>query len=117
MKRFVAWHPVLFAIFPPLSMFGASAWYTLPGQVAAGVLPFLLGAIAILATSLLVFRNQHKAALWCSAFLLLFFTFRDVTAFFEGWSIGEIEIGRYRYVLAVEVVLLAALAWVLLRLH
>lgn len=23
MKRFIAWHPILFAIFPPLSTFGA----------------------------------------------------------------------------------------------
>ncbi len=117
MKRFIAWHPVLFAMFPSLSMFGATAWYALPGEVAAATWPFLLGGIAILAASLLVFRDQHKAALWCSAFLLLFFTFRDVMTFLEGGSIGGIEIGRYRYVLAVEVVLLAALAWVLLRLH
>ncbi|MCL6566028.1 MAG: hypothetical protein K6U09_06360 [Acidobacteriia bacterium] len=117
MKRFIAWHPVLFAIFPALSMFSASAWYAPLSEVTAGTWPFLLGGAAILAASLLVFRNQHKAALWCSAFLLLFFTFRDVIAFLQDWSVGGVEIGRYRYLLGAEVVLLAVLAVLLRRLH
>ncbi len=117
MKRFIAWHPVLFAIFPALSMFGASAWYAPLSETTAGTLPFLLGGAAILAASLLVFRDQHKAALWCSAFLLLFFTFRDVITFLEGWSIGGVKIGRYRYLLGAEVVLLVVLALLLRRLH
>lgn len=117
MKRFIAWHPVLFAIFPALSMFGASAWYTPLSETTAGTLPFLLGGVAILAASLLVFRDQHKAALWCSAFMLLFFTVRDVISFLEDWSVGGVEIGRYRYVMVAEVGLLVAFALMLRRLH
>jgi hypothetical protein len=76
MTRF-AFHPLLFAILPVLSMFAANPGQQAGHELTDSMLIVLVAAAVLLALALAVYRDMRKAALAASALLLLWWMQAD----------------------------------------
>lgn len=96
--------PLAFALYPVLFLYAHNQGQTYFGDVVRSLAIAALAAAALLLASALVFRNAAKAALFSSAFFVLFFAYGHVTNLFSKDSTTAL-VG----VLAVEGVACAAL--------
>ena len=99
MKKSFVIHPFLVAIFPILFLAShnveqISFSETLLPSAIVSVFTLLL-----LLLSGLILRDNQKAGILVSVFLLLFFSYGHVHAMIQGWQIGSFLIGRNRYIL------------------
>jgi hypothetical protein len=94
-------HPLLFAAFPVLYLFSQNLALA---DLSDGVRPLLLvvavvGVLFFLAT--LIFRSAMRAGLVVSVLVLLFFSYGYVLRAMEDLRIGDLAIGRHRFLLPV----------------
>lgn len=94
-------HPLLFAAFPVLYLFSQNLALA---DLSDGVRPLLLvmavvGALFFLAT--LIFRSAMRAGLVVSVLVVLFFSYGYVLRALEDMRIGDVAIGRHRFLLPV----------------
>ena len=73
-----AWHPLLFAVFPVLSLFNVNLAEVPAGEVVRPLLVMLAAAGLLWGLLALVLRNAHKAALFSTLTLLLFFLYGNL---------------------------------------
>ena len=100
MKKSLVIHPFLFAIFPILFLFSHNVEQVsfsetlLPSTIVLGV------TVVLILLSRLIFKNNKKAGIIVSIFLVLFFSYgwaRDAI-----WQISNFSfIGRHRYVMLI----------------
>jgi len=72
------WHPLLFAIFPILSLFNVNIAEVPPGDVVRPLLIALVAGGVFWGLLALVLRNVYKAALFSTLTLLLFFCYGNL---------------------------------------
>jgi len=72
------WHPLLFAIFPVLTLFNVNIAEVPPGDVVRPLLIMLATTVVLWGLLALVLRNVHKAALFSTLLLLLFFLYGNI---------------------------------------
>lgn len=94
-------HPLLFAAFPVLYLFSQNLALA---DLSDGVRPLLVvvavvGALFFLAT--LLFRSAMRAGLVVSVLVVLFFSYGYVLRAMEDLRIGDLAIGRHRFLLPV----------------
>ncbi|MHB9107909.1 MAG: sulfatase-like hydrolase/transferase [Armatimonadota bacterium] len=72
------WHPLLFAVFPILTLFNVNIAEVAPGEVMRPLLLMLAAAAAFWGVLALLLRNAHKAALFATLTLLFFFLYGNI---------------------------------------
>jgi len=106
-------HVLMVGLYPLLFL-----WYVnidqIPGYAVSRALAFSILLIVVsLAVSLLVFRNLQKAAVFTSAFLLLFYLYGHLFPLLDMKTLFGLVIGRHRYLLLVVLILLILLGAIL----
>lgn len=99
MKRLLIIHPFLFAIYPIFFLFSYNIEQISLSEIfipSAIVLGFTL---LLLLLSGLIFRDDKKAAIIVSIFLILFFSYGHIYDLIMHWHIGSFRIGKHRYLL------------------
>ena len=115
MKRTRALHPFLFAAFPVLFLYSHNV-----EQVSATVIPLpliliLVGTVVLYAVFWLMLRNGLKAGLVTTLFIVLFFVYGHVADVVLGVKIGNLVIGRARYLLLFWALLFLAGSWRIIK--
>jgi hypothetical protein len=90
------------------------------GQVfAVDILRISVIAVFAVLISLLVLKrivgSWEKAALICSAGVLLFFSYGHVHSLMKNWTIGSVVIGRHRYLYPLWLFLMSMWTWFILK--
>jgi hypothetical protein len=99
-------HILLIGLYPLFFLWSAN-FDQIPVFALSRVLIFSLALIIIsLLVSLLIFRNLHKAALFTSIFLLLFYLYGHIFPNLDKAMIFGFVIGRHRYILAIFIFIL-----------
>lgn len=117
--RKIPFHPVLFVVFPLLSLYVANINQLLFSDVAQTIIIAIIGGMAFWLLLNLVMRNYAKSAFLASIFLFFFFSFRSFMEGFEmaGFMTGLFSQPRFMYMsgtwLTISLVFLGLL-WVLL---
>ena len=99
-------YPILFSIFPVLSL----AAYNID-EISLDVIPrplfvFLFVGLLLLGVAKLIFRDWHRAALAVSVILFLFFIYGQVYNILEDVTIGGVSLFRHRTLLPLFILLL-----------
>ncbi|NIM93686.1 MAG: hypothetical protein GTO18_08240 [Anaerolineales bacterium] len=115
MKRFLIFHPWLFALFSPISMYAHNL-----GEIAfSGAVRSMLFSLAIAVLLLLVVRIIVKdwlsAAVLTSLILVFLFSYGHVYSIMKQWRIGGFIIGRHRFLLPVGTALLVIVLILVVR--
>jgi Sulfatase len=108
-------HPLLFAAFPVLYLFSQNRALA---DLSDGVRPllFVVAIVAVLfLAATLIFRNTMRAGLVVSVLVVLFFAYGYVLRGLESVRIGDVAIGRHRFLLPVWGVLTVAAVFASIR--
>ena len=101
--RAVPAHPLLFALFPILSLYAANLAEADPGDAVVPALVSMAAAAVLLAGGTLVLRSAHRAAAATTAVVFLFFSY--------GYARGLLRptvLGRHRILLSLWAILAVA---------
>lgn len=90
-------HPILWALYPPLALLGQNIEQLKPGTAMRSMLAALLLAGTFLLLSRLALRTWERAAIFTSLFLIAFFSYGHVYALVEDRLLIGILIGRHRF--------------------
>jgi hypothetical protein len=113
--RRITLHPFLLAIYPILALLARNVQEVYPNAALRSLLVSLAVVTLLLLLSRLIFRSWVKAALWVSVFLVLFFAYGHLYLLLKANSVLYPIIGRHRVLVAAVLLLLAGLAWLLLK--
>jgi len=92
-------HPFLFTLYPLLALWEANVDQIPPFAVSRAVFILLIFLAIALATSLLLFRNWVKAAIYTSLLMLLILTYGHIFALIDMKAVFGLVFGRHRYML------------------
>ena len=106
---------ILVALYPVIGLAAANADEVSPQHVSRSLAASVVLAIALLLLLRLIARDWGKAALITSAALLLFFSYGHLYPLVKGNEINGLVFGRHRFLLFAWIVILAAWAWIVLR--
>jgi Sulfatase len=104
-------HPVLFALYPVLSLLSFNVSQTLFSDTVRSFAAVFLFALILFILFRFFIKDWYKAGLLTSASLLLFFTYGHVVALLRGSSIGPVLIGRTVVLLPLWGLLFLVFAW------
>lgn len=106
-------HILLIGLYP-LFFLWSENFDQIPIFALSRVLVFsLLLAAAVSLVSLLIFRNLHKAGVFTTTFLLLFYIYGQIFPILDKKAIFGFMIGRHRYILAIFALVLVISAVIL----
>ncbi len=103
-------YPVLYALYPVLALLAANLGEVPMSAASRSLAAAALGSALVVFVLWLVMRNRDKGSLIAVGLILLFSSYGQVYDQIEGLSVGAMNIGRHRYMLAVWG--LAAVGWV-----
>jgi hypothetical protein len=113
--RKIILHPFLLAIYPILVLLSRNIQEVYPNAALRPLLVSLAAAALLLVLARLIFGSWAKAAIWVSVFLVLFFAYGHLYLLLKANPVLYPIIGRHRVLVAVALLLLAGLAWLLLK--
>ena len=90
-------HPILWALYPPLALLGQNIEQLAPGTAVRSMLVALLLAGTVLVLSRLVLRDWGKAAAFSSICMIAFFSYGHVYALVEDRQLLGMLVGRHRF--------------------
>jgi hypothetical protein len=109
-------HPLLWALFPPLALLGNNISQVPPGDAVRTILVSLALSIFVWVICRLVIGSWRRSALVASGFLVLFFSYGHIYHLVEDISLLGINIGRHRVLIPIFILLLALIfIWALRR--
>jgi len=92
-------HPLLFALFPVLFLYGNNLVQVPFGRTISSLAAVLILAVLLWSVFGLVFRDLGFSAALTSLFLLLFFTYGQFFALIEGVKVSGLELGQHLFLL------------------
>ena len=104
-------HPFLLAAYSALALLAFNIWEVNVSVVIRPLLFSLVLALALLAILRLVFKSWLRAALAASLILILFFSYGHLYEFLKANPIFGLQLGRYRLLVPVYLVLLTLGLW------
>jgi hypothetical protein len=108
-------HPILFGIYPIIALLAANISQIRP---EASFRPFLISvvlAVVVYLLATLIMRNKSTAAILCSYFFILFYSYGHIYELIEGKLLAGLDIGRHRYMGVVWLILLVVGVWFIVR--
>ena len=97
-------NPLLAALLPVSFLYAHNIGEVPFSSAGAAMLTVLAGAAIFMLVVWLVLRNDASAGLLAVVWILLFFLYGHIFDLTRGASIGGFVVGRYRYLLAVEII-------------
>jgi hypothetical protein len=92
-------HPILFGIFPVLSLFESNMSFTPIGEVILPIIIIILIIIPIWIFLKILIKDNKKAAFVISLSLILFFIYGPIFFAMDDVTINGEDIGRHRYLM------------------
>ena len=117
MKRTFVIHPFLFAVSPILFLFAHNIYEVSFSEI---LLPIsIVSGFATLSLLLLkpIIKDAKKAGIIISIFLILFFSYGFALNAVSGWTIGNILIGRQRYLFPIWWILFGISSYLIIRMR
>ncbi len=117
MKKLHGWHPLLFAAFPVLSLYGLN-FHKVAFREAAPFLVLSLGAtLGLWLVLSLALRNRFRGGLLVSLALALFFSYGHAYRMLEGagFRVGNLVVGENKILLVLWAVLLGLGVFLVLK--
>jgi len=108
-------HPFLLGIFPIIYLYSDTIQEVPPQQMVLPVILMLTVIIALVIAIKFVFKDWKKSALIVSLILTLFILYTPVFAYLSGASIGDVEIGRHRFLIIPFFILLITISYVIFK--
>lgn len=106
-------HPFLVSLYTPISMYALNLGEVEPQEIYRSLIfSLLLAGLSILIMTLL-FRNLGKGALLGSLILVLFFSYGHFYNYARHIQIGDLSIGRHRYLLPTWIFLTLIFFWLI----
>lgn len=115
MKKPFVIHPFLFAIYPILFLFSHNIRQTSFSQILLPLAIALGFTLLLLLLAKLILRDNIKAGIVVSIFLVLCFSYGHVYSMINVWQIGGFVIGRHRYLLPAWGALFSYSAYFIIR--
>lgn len=111
-----AFHPLLWALFPPLALLGNNISQVPPGDAVRTILASVVLCSLTWVILRLVMRSWGKAAVVTTAFMVLFFSYGHIYHLVEDISLSGMNIGRHRFLAPVFIAILGLVfIWALRR--
>jgi hypothetical protein len=107
-RRVPVAHPILFAVFPVLSLFSANIVEVTWGQVFPPLGISIAGTILVLLLAWAILRNLQRAGIVTSVIVLLFFSYGSVSDFLEDHKLFGVSLGSARVIFPLWGVITAA---------
>jgi hypothetical protein len=114
-RNSLIFHPILWALYPPLSLLARNIEQLAPGTAVRSLLASLLLVGVVLITSRWVLRDWHKAGIFSSLFIIAFFSYGHVYALIEDLQLFGFNLGRHRFLGPLYLLLLGGLLAALWR--
>ncbi|HSB91170.1 MAG TPA: sulfatase-like hydrolase/transferase [Anaerolineales bacterium] len=114
MKRTIAFHPWLVAIYPILALLAFNVEWSPPIDAARALLVSLALATVVWLLARVLVRDPLRAALLTSLILILFFSYGHLYGVLKGAGWGA-TIGRHRYLAPAFAIVFLLAAWAVLR--
>lgn len=114
LKKFQYIHPVLFVIFPILSLYTQNIDQLFVIDTIRISIISILGVVTILIFVAYLIRSWEIAAALISGMAILFFSYGHVYLFIKNLMLGSLIIGRHRYLIVLWVILFIAWIWLIL---
>ena len=99
------------SLFPVLSLLGINIAETAPEEALRSILVSLVLGGGVLLLAYPLFRDWHRAALAAAIFLIIFFSYGHVYNLIKQIALGEMLLGRHRFLGPLGFVLLLAGWW------
>ncbi len=99
------------SLFPVLSLLGINIAETAPEEALRSILVSLVLGGGVLLLAYPLFRGWHRAALAAAIFLIIFFSYGHVYNLIKQIALGEMLLGRHRFLGPLGFVLLLAGWW------
>ena len=107
-------HPFLIGLYPIIALLGANIQETSPGQAYRSVVVILLGTGALFLVLRLLVHDWRRAALLCSCFLLLTFSYGQAYAALRQASFAGLYVARHRYLIPAFGAIAIVATWLIL---
>lgn len=108
-------HPVLFALFSPISFLAVNIQETHASAAYRSLILAVLAAFGLLLSFRVIFRSWHKAGVLATLTLVLFFSYGHMYALLKTMSIAGLLVGRHRFLLPAFTLVGLVAAWFLIR--
>ncbi len=110
------YHPVLWAVYPPLVLLGNNITQLPVSSVYRAVIASLLLTVPVFLLGALIFRSRFKAAAITSLFLIFFFSYGHVHTLVDPLEFNGFDLGRHSLLIALYLVVFSSLAFKVARL-
>jgi hypothetical protein len=107
--RMIIFHPILFALYPPIALLANNILQIRPVDALRSVVVFLIFGSLVFLVSWLIVRNWMQAGLLSSVFLLSFSIYGQVYDALEKSNTADLVIGRHRFLAPIWLVLTVAI--------
>ncbi len=107
MKRPLAFHPLLFALYPILFLFTYNIEEIFFYEIVPAALGVLIFTLLLLLFLQFLLKDIKKSAIIVSLFLIFFFSYGHLYTAISGLRIGGFEIARHRYLFPLYLMSLA----------
>jgi hypothetical protein len=104
-------HPLFFVVFPALSLMGNNIHEVEPSFLWRPLVVLFFVALSLLTVSSLLLRDWHRAAVFLSIVIFLFFIYGHANFYIKKIEVGGLVIGRHRHMLPVWVGLTILAGW------
>jgi hypothetical protein len=108
-------YPLLLSVYPPLALLSANLGQVAFLAVVRSLLVSLLFGALVYGLLRLALKSWQRAAPLAAFLLVLFFTYGHIYGVLESLQVGNVAIGRHRYLVPVWIALGLAGSWLLLR--
>lgn len=115
MKKILYLTPVLFTIYPTLSLFSQNADELRLEYVWPPLLVITISALALFYLLKLALKDGPKACLLTTLLLIVFYYYGFFFNALEDWQVGNLIIGRHRYFLIIWIVFFSFIAFRLFK--
>lgn len=100
-------HPFLFAAFPVLVIYTHNIYQIPPKDTVLPILMVMAFSTSVFLINQIIFRNWRKAGIITSIIISLVFSYGHLYSQIAGASIGELALGRHRYLIIPYIITLA----------
>ncbi len=111
MKKLMVIHPLLFAVFPIVSLFSHNVTLASPTEIVRPVIIVASVALVLWLLLALVVKDKTKAAIIVSTFLFLFFSYGHFYGATRGWTVAGMVVGKHRYLVLLYAASLATVTY------
>lgn len=114
-QRVIVFHPILFAIYPPLALLANNILQIRAVDAVRSIIVFLILGVVLFLLSRWILHDRLKAGIVATVLVLSFSSYGQVYNLLEASSTWQMIIGRHRYLAPLWVILTGLLVWWLIR--